>query len=62
MKHIYIVQITDTRFDTVESARAFTLYADAQAFIESCKEVEHSPAYTYAIDSIELDGDVNGCY
>jgi len=62
MKFAYIVQIHNALYNTKESARVFTLWDDAQTFIETCKEVDSRSIFTYSIDKIELDGDPKGTY
>ena len=56
MLHIHTVIIHDDRFGTQEVARAFTQLEDAKTFVEMCKRVETSPAYSYTIEMIKLDG------
>ena len=62
MTNIYIVLIKDARTETVEVARAFTLRTDAEAFIAECERVETSKWFGYRIDTVELDGPVDGTY
>lgn len=57
MLHIYTVIIHDDRFGTQEVARAFTQLADAESFVAQCKRVELSPAYSYTVETVQLDGD-----
>jgi hypothetical protein len=56
MLHIYTVIIHDDRFGTQEVARAFTQLEDAKSFIAQCKLVEPSSAYSYVIETVQLDG------
>jgi len=52
---VYVVTIASTEWSTI--ARVFTNEADADAFIQYCKEVDPNPKWEYEKHHKEIDGD-----
>ena len=52
---VYVVTIASTQWSDI--ARVFTNEADADAFIQYCKEVDPNPKWEYKKYHKEIDGD-----
>jgi hypothetical protein len=52
---VYVVTIASTERSDI--ARVFTNEADADAFIQYCKEVDPNPKWEYEKHHKEIDGD-----